>query len=186
MKKLLQIIGALLVSSSNVYAAEAEQNSVYQINSIWQNQNGQSVQLKSFLGSSVVISMAYTSCSHSCPLTIAKLQNIEKKFLDKHKKGVKFVFVSFDAKKDRPAQLKRYMKARKLDEQQWTFLSPANDAQVRELAVVLGVSYKNLGNGDFSHSNVINLLDKTGAIADRLESLSADIDAFVEKIPNID
>ena len=97
---------------------------------------------------------------------------------------VKFVLASFDHKKDTPENLNDYMTKRKLSKDLWTFLSPSNEAAARELSVVLGISFKNIGDGDFSHSNVITLLDEEGVPVPgaTIDSLSADSNVFTEAL----
>lgn len=177
-----ELIFVAALASGSAFSADLNAQSIYQVSSVWKNQNSQDVQLKSFLGQPVFIGMVYTGCQHSCPLVISKFQSIEKKIPAKLQKDVKFVLVSFDTKGDRPTQLKSFMTGRKLDESRWTFLSADKDTTVRELAVVLGISYKSLGDGEFSHSNVIALLNRDGAVVSRIESLSADVTPLIEKL----
>jgi protein SCO1/2 len=40
----------------------------------------------------------------------------------------------------------------------------ASPADVRTLAVLLGVSYRQLPSGDFDHSNIITVLDTDGVV----------------------
>jgi len=159
-----------------------ERSSLYSLKTKWQNQNAKEVQLKKFEGSFVILSMVYTSCPHTCPLTISKIEAIKKRFFEAGVKDVKYVLASFDVENDTPEHLKKYMKKRKMNEKEWVFLSPKNEAAVRELSVVLGISYKKIGNGDFSHSNIVTLLDKKGAPIANIKSLSEDIDIFLKTI----
>lgn len=156
--------------------------SLYEYKTPWANQNGDKITLDSFKGEFVVLGMAYTGCAHTCPLTITKLQEIEKYFVESKIKNYKMVLASFDVKKDTPKQLKKYMEKRKLDSKYWVFLSPDKDSQVRELSVVLGISYKDLGDGDFSHSNVLTLLDQDGKVIHRTDSLNTDAKLFKDAV----
>ncbi len=155
-------------------------NSIYQVKSVWKNIEGETVSLKGFFGKKVILGMVYTGCTAACPMTISKIQDVEKQLGDKQDFVV--VLASFDVKKDTPENLKKYVKTRKLDPKKWIFLSAGNDDTARELAVVLGISYKNIGDGDFSHSNVISFLDLQGVVQAKLESLSADITPFVARM----
>ena len=97
-------------------------------------------------------------------------------------KDLKFVLASFDFKNDRPPKLKKFQKGRNLDPDKWHFLAPQSEADARELAVALGISYKDIGNGDFSHSNVISLLDRNGVVIAKIENLNDSPTALVEAI----
>lgn len=174
------------VFSSYSFADEGfSKESLYQLKTEWKNQNDKVVQLKDYSQKPVIISMVYTSCPHSCPMTISKIQDIENDLKKLNVTNYKIVLASFDTKKDNPKNLKKYMKKRKLDESRWEFLSQSKDSHVRELATILGINYKDLGDGDFSHSNVLTVLDKDGKIVSRIESLSADHKDLVEKIKKI-
>ena len=162
------------------WADAIPKNSIYQIKSGWKDQNNQSIQLKNFSGQKVIIGMVYTKCPHACPMTISKIQEIEREVNKISKDKYKIVLASFDPKGDTPEHLKNYMKSRKLNEEQWTFLSAPNDMTARELAIVLGINYKQLEDGEFSHSNVISVLDASGVRVAKIEGLSAKVDPIVE------
>jgi protein SCO1/2 len=50
-------------------------------------------------------------------------------------------------------------------------LARAEESDVRELAAVLGIRYRQLPSGVFSHSAVITLLDADGIVRARTENL---------------
>lgn len=129
-----------------------------------------------------LIAMVYTSCAHACPLTIAKMQKILKDFKAKNVTDVQVILASFDVKGDRPDKLKKYQGDKKLDVKKWHFLAAESEADARELAVTLGISYKDLGDGDFSHSNVITLLGPGGEVLSSIDNLNADSDKLVEAL----
>lgn len=160
--------------------ALADTASIYELPTSWLTPSGASITLKEVHNGPVVIGMVYTTCPHACPMTISKMQTIQKMMKDKGVKNVRFVLASFDFEKDKPEKLLAYMKLRKLDPKEWTFLSPQSEQDARELAVILGISYRKLEDGHFSHSNVMTLLDKKGVPRSKLEGLSADPVDFVE------
>lgn len=156
--------------------------SIYELSSRWKDIEGQSARVSNGKGSHVLIAMVYTSCAHACPMIISKIQEIETALKAGGLKGLKMVIASFDVKNDRPAKLKAYVRERNLDPEKWIFLSPDSDSDARELAVTLGISYKDLGNGDFSHSNVISLLDPNGVVIAKIDSLTASHEPFLKAI----
>ena len=177
----LLLIGILLLQPVNtVFADSLPKNSIYHISSTWKDQNSNSRKLNSFAGEKVIIGMVYTSCPHACPMTISKINKIEKAIAKLGVKKYQMVLASFDPKRDTPAHMKGYMKKRKLSESRWTFLSAPNDSVSRELAVALGINYKPLDDGEFTHSNVISVLDEKGVVKAKIESLSASIEPIVK------
>ncbi len=158
--------------------AKIDSDSLFNLKGAWKNQKGEMSQLKSFSGKPILISMVYTSCAYSCPMTITEIQKIEKKLLSEKKfTNYQIVLASFDTEKDTPAQLKAYMKKRTLDEALWTFLSADKDSTVRELALVLGINYKRLADGDFSHSNILTLLSSEGKILFQVNGFASEADS---------
>ncbi|HEX8311086.1 MAG TPA: hypothetical protein VF614_07205, partial [Chthoniobacteraceae bacterium] len=70
---------------------------------------------------------------------------------------------------------------RQLARQRWTLLRGGPD-DVRELAALLGVNYAEDSRGQFSHTNVITLLNADGEIAFRHVGLKQDPASLVEAI----
>jgi protein SCO1/2 len=126
--------------------------------------------------------MAYTGCSYSCPMTISKLKEIETKIKEKNITNYQIVIASFDSIHDTPEKLKTYMETKKLDTTHWSMLSADKDSKVRELSVLLGISYKKEGQNDFAHSNIITLLDKEGVILVQLNGMNADNTNLLKQI----
>jgi protein SCO1/2 len=177
---------ALILFSAGVYADPAlPADSVYQITTKWIDSAGESAPLEKLRGTPVIMTMVYLTCQHSCPMTISKLKNIEDNLKANGVENYKFVLVSFDFKKDRPEALKKYMTGKNLDPSHWVMLTGSNDQEVRELSIVLGINYKMLGDGDYSHSNVLALLDKEGRILSKVDRLSADDNALVKAMTKI-
>lgn len=173
------VILSFLISSICV-AETLPKNSIYNVTSVWRDQNNKEIKLQEFAGQKIVIGMVYTKCPHACPLSISKIQEIEREVRKISSEKIKIVLASFDPKRDVPRHLKEYMKSRKLDESKWVFLSAPNDATARELSAVLGISYKELDDGEFSHSNVISLLDEQGVRIAKIESLTAEVEPIVK------
>lgn len=162
----------LLVSS--VLAAALPGNSLYHLSSSWRNQDGEAVKIESFRGRPVVLAMAYTGCTYTCPLVVAKVKEIESAMKSKGVADYRIVMASFDTKGDRPKDTKAYMKKKGLDPARWVWLSADDDKTVRELAAALGVTYSKSGKKDFAHSNQITLLDSEGRLAAQINGVNAD------------
>lgn len=144
--------------------------SLYNLASLWQTQDGQTVALASLRGRPVVMAMAYTSCPDMCPIIIHDMQHIEGDLAPSVREHTRFVVVSFDSSRDTPQLLKEFAAAHGLDLKHWTLLH-GNKQAVQEVAAVLGVRYRQKKNGGFEHSNIISLLDADGVVVDQMIGL---------------
>jgi protein SCO1/2 len=144
-------------------------DSIYHLDSQWIDQNTQSVDLRDFAGKKVVLSMTYTSCQHTCPMIVSKMQFIEDALSVDQREQVAFVLVSLMPDTDTPAVMKEYEKKRGLDG--WSLLSGSND-DVRTLAMAINVKYKPTGDGEVSHSNLIHILSAEGSLKYSFPGLS--------------
>ncbi len=182
MKKILLTV--LTLASILTHAGESKP-SLYDLKTNWRNTKNEKVSINVAKGSPTFIAMIYTSCAHACPMIISKVQDIQKALTAAGISNTKVVLASFDVKNDRPERLKKYQESRKLSQDQWIFLAPDSESDARQLAVTLGVSYKDLGDGDFSHSNLITLLDKDGVPLASIENLNGSADVFISAMKGI-
>lgn len=173
MKKIIFVLMLIF----NTYASG---ENLYELKSHWLNVNKEKVTEAVGQGSYVVMAMIYTHCAHACPMTISKLEKIEKEFNKAGLSNVKFVLASFDFKADRPEKLAQYAKDRNLAADKWIFLAAESEKDARDLSVVLGISYKDIGDGDFSHSNVLTLLNPEGKILAKIDNLNAKTESFID------
>lgn len=168
LKKVITLV-AIFVSLSLTARAE----SLYDLKTNWRDTANSKTGISVNAGSYTLVTMIYTKCAHACPMTISKLQSIEKDFSKINFNSLKFTLASFDVANDRPESLRKYQALRKLDSSKWKMLAAESEEDARQLAVVLGISYKNIGEGDFSHSNVITLVDPKGEILASISSLNS-------------
>lgn len=148
-------------------------DSLFNSKTVWREASGREVKLAEFRGSKVILTMAYTSCTYTCPLTVAKLKEMESALVASGFTDFKIVLASFDPKRDNPARLSEYIKEKKLSSR-WILLCPRSEKDVRELAALLGVTYSQDKKGDFSHSNIISFMDEQGVIRKTLNGLASD------------
>jgi protein SCO1/2 len=144
--------------------APLSDRSVYQLNSEWTNDFGRTVKLADLRGKPQVVAMFYSSCQSACPMLVFQMQQVADSLPANARTNVGFLLVTFDTEHDTPETLHAYRTARKLDESQWTLLR-GRPEDVRELALVLGVKYRQDAQGQFSHSNLITILNADGEIA---------------------
>lgn len=153
--------------------------SLYNLTGHWRETSGEDFPLSRLRGRPVILTMAYTQCKVSCPAIIAKLKDIESALKSAKETNAAIVLASFDPKRDTPDHVATYFKEKKLDPKRWILLSPSGDRDVRELAAALGIVYSKDKNGEFSHSNVISLLNQEGVFQMQVNGLAASHEELV-------
>ena len=159
--------------------------SVYQIDSDWISDENRKVKLGSLRGKPQIVAMFFASCQFTCPLTVNDMKNIQAALPEDLRTNVGFTLISFDSMRDTPAALKNYRVSHELSANSWTLLRGAPD-DVRELAALLGVIYKQDANGDFAHSNLITVLNAEGEIVFQKPGVNVDPQEFVRQIEQIE
>jgi protein SCO1/2 len=158
---------------ATVAAAPLSARSIYQIDATWTNDGGQTYSLATLRGRPVVLAMFFANCEYACPVLVSDMQRLRKSLPADVRDRAQFVLVSFDPARDTPAALKAYRERAALDAG-WTLLH-GDDASVQELAMVLGVKFKEDAKGQFSHSNLITVLNEQGEIAFQRTGLAGDV-----------
>jgi len=153
--------------------------SLYQLPWEWQDQSGTPLQLSALRGQVTVAAMIFTHCAYACPQLVADLQAVESG-LGGQADEIRFLLISMDADRDTPEVLAEWAKNRELNAN-WQLLHGDADA-VREVAAVLGVNYVRTPTGDFSHSNLITVLDADGVSVHQQVGLRAEADPTVAAI----
>ena len=169
------------MATSPAHGAEPPTDSVYRLDVPLVDQDGKGQHLADRRGKPLVVGMFYTSCHNVCPLIVDTMLATERALASRGLDGIDVVMVSFDAKRDDPAALKRTADSRKLDATRWT-LARAEPSNVRKLAAVLGIQYRALGDGEFNHSSALVLLDGEGRIAARTETIGTTDPVFIDAI----
>lgn len=170
-------------------SGEAAKATVYDLPVPLTDAAGNVVDLGAERGHPVLVSMMYTSCKQACPLLIHNLESVLEGLSPRAKADVRVVLVSFDPARDTPKQLAAVAAERGLDSH-WRLLTASGEGAedaVRDVAAVLGFQYRKQADGDYNHSSVISLLDRTGVIQMRVEDLGSDraaLLAAVEKMVN--
>lgn len=148
-------------------AAEPTRGSVYALDLDLVDQSGRTVSLDAQRGHPVLLSMFYTSCPMACPLLLQEIRSIEATVPAEHLAGVRVVLVSMDPEHDVPSALSGVVEEHGLDAR-WT-LGAVPPGDVRTVAAALGVRYRPLPEGGFTHTSVITLVDGEGRIVARAE-----------------
>lgn len=159
--------------------------SVYLLDSVWTSDAGKNVKLGVLRGRPQIVAMIFASCQFTCPLTVNDLKKIEAALPENLRTNVGFTLISFDSRRDTPAALKAFRERHGLSLQNWTLLrGEAED--VRELAALLGVIYKQDANGDFAHSNLITVLNVEGEIVFQQPGINLPPDEIVAKLKSLE
>jgi len=171
------LIVTLMVLGTPAFGTKQAKDSLYQVRSTWTDSSGKKLKLSELAGGPVVVAMVYTKCKYTCPLILTKLKSIEKALAEKP--ATKYVLISFDYKNDTPAVMKAFMEEKQLDASRWKVLAGQSSGSIREMAALLDTAYKEEKDGEFSHSNVITLLDQEGVKIAQVNGLAADHSALV-------
>lgn len=147
-------------------------DSVYQLAAPLTDQHGRQFDWRARRGSPQVVTMFYTSCQYICPLIVDSGKAIEKSLPPTERARIDLLLISMDPKRDTPAALMAVATQRKLDPARWTLARPA-PGDVRSIAGVLGIRYRELADGEFNHTSALVLLDADGRILARTEQIGS-------------
>lgn len=160
--------------------------SLHDLEITWTDQDDRPRTLTELGRRPLVMAMVYTTCTHTCPLIIADLKQIESALTPAQRAGMNFVLVTLDPETDTPAQLQSFARDSKLDTAHWTLLTGAS-SDVRMLAATLGIRYRPGEAGEIDHSNALTIIDTNGAIAYQQRGVGrghdAALDALVRLLP---
>ena len=140
--------------------------SLYALDAAWTTQNGIEKQLGHFQGRPVMMAMVFTNCHYACPIIVHDMKRIARELPQDLADDLHFVLVSLDPERDDPEALSRFARAYGLDADRWTLLQGA-PGDVRMLATTLGVKYKKQADGQYSHTNMVAVLNERGEILHR-------------------
>jgi protein SCO1/2 len=154
--------------------------SIYPLKVTILDQLGKKSGLDVYRGKVVMIALFYASCPHACPTLISHLRAIDAALAPDVRKDTRVLLVSFDPANDTPDALNRLAEVHKVDLSRWKFATAVDD-QVREIAAVLGIKYRQT-DGSFNHSSVITLLDRDGRIDLRSDGLADATDPVAQRV----
>ncbi len=153
--------------------------SVYQLAGAWTDAAGRPFQLSALRGKPVLVLLFYGTCQSACPVLVHDLQRVDEKLSPEERAGLQYLLVTFDPTVDTPERLAAYAKEHGLASDRWTLARGTPD-QVRELAAVLGVKYRATGDGQYSHTQRITLLDRDGVVSEKFDGMDRPIDPIVD------
>jgi protein SCO1/2 len=157
----------------------ASDRCIYALQMTLTDQDGAKVGLDAFRGKPVFVSMFYGRCPSACPMLISTIKSTLAQLSPSTAAEVRVLLVSFDPEHDTPDALHSIAQQRGLDAR-WK-LANAPEDQVRDLAELLGIRYRRLPDGSFSHTSSIVLLDRSGAIDTRLDDVSQSVEPLAAR-----
>lgn len=179
MNRVRPTFALLLLIAAGAFASPSQtpvpEDSVYRLPVQLTDQSGRSWQWKEKRGKPQVVAMFYTSCQYICPLIVNSGKGVEHSLAPAERSRIGFLLISMDPVRDTPAALGAVAKKRNLDPALWTLASP-KAADVRSVAGVLGVRYRQLADGEFNHTSALVLLDAEGRVAARTEQVGSKVD----------
>ncbi|MGO3356465.1 MAG: SCO family protein [Oceanisphaera sp.] len=173
------LLTLLLLAAFNVQAA-LPGDSVYQLNSQWQDRDSNELKLADLTGKKQIIALIYTDCITACPVIVADMKSIQEALTPAQQEQVGFVLVSLTPARDTPKIMRHFAKKRELDKH-WTLLS-GDDEKVRTLAMALNIQYMGLPDGEVAHSNAITVLDEQGSMQLQQVGVPGGPEALIKKL----
>jgi protein SCO1/2 len=147
-------------------------DSVYHVVAMLAPASGQALEWRALRGKPRVVAMFYASCRAVCPMIVESARAVQRSLPEAERGRVGFVLISMDPRRDNPAALAKLQAERHLDPASWLLLQPG-ERDVRALAAVLGVRYRELADGEFNHTTTLVLLDAEGRVLARTENVGA-------------
>ena len=164
----------LWIIASDAATAQLPRNSLYQLDVAVTDQDGRTTRWRDAAGAASgprIVSMFYTRCDYVCPMLFEAVKNIEASLPAQSRQRLQVGLVTLDPARDDVAALKSTAEQRAGDPARWR-LYRTQPADVRKLAGVLGVQFRQLSNGEFNHSTLMILLDSQGVELARTENIA--------------
>ena len=179
------LVGGAVRADPHVHPSEAPAPlpgaSLYQLHLNLEPAAGASLPLASFKGRPLVVSMFYSTCTSVCPMLTLAMSRTAAALTPEERARTAFLLVSFDAERDTPAKLAEFQASHHLDPATFVVAHLAA-GDVRALAAALGIRYRQLPDGSFSHASIITLLDRAGVPVARTQVLAAEDEGFVASL----
>ena len=137
--------------------------------------------LDRYRGKPVLITMFYASCPHVCPMLISTIMQTEARLSTEELAELRVLTISIDPERDTPDKLLETLERHSADSSRWSLVRP-EPGDVRTIAGVFGIKYKQLPDGEFNHTTKIILLDREGVQVASTSQLGHYDPAFLEAI----
>ena len=184
--KLASVAVLIMVLASSSMAQTSDKNSlpansVYHLDVTVEDQDGDISGLDRYKGHPVLVTMFYASCPHVCPMLISTIKLTESKLSPEERSDLRVLTISIDPERDTPQKLRETMDRHSVDNNRWSMVR-SEPGELRAIAGVFEVRYKQLPDGEFNHTTRIVLLDKQGTQVASTEQLGRHDADFLEAI----
>ncbi|MEX2494531.1 MAG: SCO family protein [Woeseia sp.] len=156
-------------------------DSYFQLELALETREGESLRLSEVHDGPLIVAMFYASCPQVCPMIISTIRAVENQLLPEAREHLHILMITLDPERDTRVALIELAERHRVDNRRWRFARTA-PADVRLIAAVLDVKYRQLPDGGFNHSSPILLLDGEGREISRSEKLGVPDPVFVQKV----
>ncbi|WP_168170404.1 MULTISPECIES: SCO family protein [unclassified Rhodanobacter] len=178
------VLAPPLAFASPPAATPLPKDSIYGIPTlILRDQQNDVFSFASLRGEPRLVGMFYGSCKMACPLEIETLKRIEHAIAQK--RPIPVLLVTFDPTVDDVAMLRQVADEHHVQTPQFRLARP-EEGDEGMLAGVLGIAYRPLPSGGFSHNVVVALLDAEGRVIATTDASGAPDPAFVRAIVDLE
>jgi len=138
-----QTILAFVISGMAASVVHAADSKIFDDHTVWRDEVDHPVILASRLGHGmIVMTMAYTNCQRTCPMTFKLLHEIDTRFAAKHT-AADFIILSLDPQHDAREHIKELLGSTTSRQSQWHYLrGSAHDTE--KMATALEIDAFNL------------------------------------------
>ena len=146
--------------------------------------NGNAVSLADFSGKPLLISLVFTSCYHTCPVTtryLAKAVANAREMLGKDSFNI--VTIGFDTMHDTPDSMAAFAKSQAIDTSNWAFLSGTAES-LNSLVEDLGFIYFPSPRG-FDHIVQLTVVDRDSRVYRQVYGEAFDLPWLMEPLKDL-
>ena len=130
------------------------------------DQHGRPVTLASLRGNPVLLDFVFTRCPGPCPVLTGIHRDVREGLAPEARARLHSVSITLDPAHDTPEVLRAYTEARRLDGDNWSFLTGPVE-EVEAVVAAYGVGTLRQPDGNIDHTLATFLIDGDGNIAKR-------------------
>lgn len=157
--------------------------SLYGLSADLMDQEEREIGLDVHRGQPTVVAMFYATCPHACPALISDIKRIDAALPEERRAEVRYLLVSLDPD-DATATFEQLIAMHGLAADRWR-LTKTDASTVRRVAAALGVKYRELPDGSWNHSSILNVLDREGNVVHSVEGLGLEHEETVETLSRL-
>ncbi|HXO15543.1 MAG TPA: SCO family protein, partial [Steroidobacteraceae bacterium] len=136
---LIALLLVVALPGVRITPARASATGLAELPPVWLDDRGQPFDLRTLQGHPVVLTMAYATCHRVCPMTMRRLQQMQRDF-DRRGTTAEFLVIGYDPDRDDAAAWHQYRETRHLTRSNWHFLIGPR-AAVEQTARQLGFEF---------------------------------------------